>query len=202
MYCHGRYNHKQNPLLCSLLLLSCKTSNHRFKRYWNIEHNTLKTYIYSIGLQRHLHVPALQCSDKNQQRSHPIPSTIPQLASKLFTVMICTYSSSLRWAYRPSCLCHKMLVPLWEESGDEACVTLNVILSLTNISRVVLVKLHELFWEETRYHQWTMCAGTNWLKFGSYSGDHLSNLEHITMVCRDLLNYDERVSWLFALSKE
>ena len=38
-----------NHFLCSLLPLSCSARNHCFMTYWNIEHNTLKTYVRTDG---------------------------------------------------------------------------------------------------------------------------------------------------------
>jgi len=55
--------------LCSLLLLSCSARNHRFMTYWNIEHNSLKTYVRTYGrkvVQRRLYVSALWCRDKKK----------------------------------------------------------------------------------------------------------------------------------------
>ena len=48
--------------MCSLLPLSCSARNHCFMTYWNIEHNTLKTYWRTDGrmdIECHLYVSAL-----------------------------------------------------------------------------------------------------------------------------------------------
>ena len=56
-----------NHFLCSLLPLSCSARNHCFMKYWNIEHNTLKSYGRTdrrTVVQFHLYVSAFQCPEK------------------------------------------------------------------------------------------------------------------------------------------
>ena len=57
-------NHNHFCVLCGTL--SCSARNHCFMTYWNIEHNTLKTYVRTYErtvIQRHLYVSAIRCRD-------------------------------------------------------------------------------------------------------------------------------------------